>query len=187
MPLYCRGCSAAANQDVCRAAKQFTYAHHKDLWTQVISQGMERFCSKCIAKRKKSEAMEEDPAQMSAKAELCAWCNTNQRARQGTAGSNDFCNQCARIEIKCQKCSRTSHKVKMKRLLTCKKNRTLTNRAVCLACDRGETVKQKEKPKQNSYECSVCRKKLATATVQCRSSSEIGYRRQNLCSYMLRM
>ena len=89
MPLYCRGCSAAANQDVYRAAKQFTYADHKDLWTQVISQGMERFCTKCSAKRNKSEAMEEAPAHQSAKAELCAWCNKNQRARQGSAGSND--------------------------------------------------------------------------------------------------
>ena len=168
MPLYCRGCSAAANQDVYRAAKKFIYADHSNLWTQVISQGMERFCTKFSAKSNRPEAMEEDPKHQSAKAQLYAWWNTNQRARQGSARSSDFCNQCARIEIKCQKCSKTSHKVKMKRLrafdferlLHVKKNRMLTNRAVCLACDKGEAVKHKEKPKQNSYECSVCRKDL---------------------------
>ena len=40
MPLYCRGCSSAAGEDVFRSAKLFTHLEPDTWWKEVISKGM---------------------------------------------------------------------------------------------------------------------------------------------------
>ena len=59
MPLYCRGCSVAAGEDVYRSAKRFTHSGPETLWKEVICKGMERFCEKCISSGDKAEQTSE--------------------------------------------------------------------------------------------------------------------------------
>ena len=46
MPLYCRGCSETAGEEVYKAAKEFP-SGAQNLWDRVIALGMERFCKQC--------------------------------------------------------------------------------------------------------------------------------------------
>ena len=50
MPLYCRGCSETAGEEVYKAAKEFP-SGHSSLWDRVIALGMERFCKQCSKTR----------------------------------------------------------------------------------------------------------------------------------------
>ena len=52
MPLYCRGCSEPAGEEVYKAAKEFPNTLHQNLWERVIALGMERFCNECAKARK---------------------------------------------------------------------------------------------------------------------------------------
>ena len=51
MPLYCRGCSETAGEEVYKAAKEFPGRGLEHLWDRVIALGMERFCKACSKAR----------------------------------------------------------------------------------------------------------------------------------------
>ena len=51
MPLYCRGCSETAGEEVYKAAKEFPNREVRHLWDRVIALGMERFCKACSMAR----------------------------------------------------------------------------------------------------------------------------------------
>ena len=76
--------------------------------------------------------------------------------------------KCQRIQIKCRKCSTAAKRNKFKplfrfaldRVLQCKAQRTLSSRAVCLACEKDEDWEPRQRPQGSTYECSVCRKDL---------------------------
>ena len=166
MPLYCRGCSAAAGEDVFRRAKQFPHSGPETLWKEVVCKGMERFCEKCSSSHGKAELTSEGQVNKDTTANLCAWCGMKPCAQKTSTTSHVLCSTCILIRIKCQRCSKSKKKdvlkqltaFNMDRVLHCKRQRTLTSRAICLACDKGEAVKPREKPKQNSYECSFAGK-----------------------------
>ena len=51
MPLFCRGCSESATEDVYKAAKEFPDRGSQHFWERVIALGMERFCKACSKAR----------------------------------------------------------------------------------------------------------------------------------------
>ena len=51
MPLFCRGCSESATEDVYKAAKEFPDRGSQHFWERVIALGMERFCKQCANAR----------------------------------------------------------------------------------------------------------------------------------------
>ena len=51
MPLYCRGCSETAGEEVYKAAQEFPERGLEHLWDRVIALGMERSCKACSMAR----------------------------------------------------------------------------------------------------------------------------------------
>ena len=52
LPLYCRGCSESAGEEVYKASKEFPEHGSSHVWDRVIALGMERFCKACANARK---------------------------------------------------------------------------------------------------------------------------------------
>ena len=116
MPLYCRGCSSAAGEDIYRSAKQFTHRNSETLWNDVISKGMERFCEKCASSRGGPRLTGEEHTKQVATAALCAWCKPKLCAQQAATISNVLCSRCCKIEVKCQMCSKRKTRTYIKSL-----------------------------------------------------------------------
>ena len=130
MPLYCRGCSAAAREEVYRVAKQFTHTNASTLWDDVICQGMERFCTKCEAARGGARAKEQAQPGQQTYADVCVWCGSAPPDKKRTVGTMALCTACSKIQVKCQKCSKRAKKDRLiflfafslERVLHCNKN-----------------------------------------------------------------
>ena len=135
MELYCRGCSERTGEEINKPLTQFQYTNLDTVWEEVISKGMERFCRRCA----KAENTGEASASRSAETpDTCAWCR---KAIDSKCFANlRLCTSCSGLRFKCTKCSKSAQTpifkplsaFALERMLKCKEQRTLTNRACCL-------------------------------------------------------
>ena len=128
---------------------------------------MERFCRRCAKEENTGEASAPRSAETP---DTCAWCR---KAIDSKSFANlRLCTSCSGLRFKCTKCSKSAQTpifkplsaFALERMLKCKEQRTLTNRACCLKCD--DTTPDSTVNllrwycwKKTEYDCSQCLKK----------------------------
>ncbi len=163
MDLLCRGCSEQVGEDVYKPLSHFRFSSDDSIWDEVIAKGMERICEKCSVGESQQEGA---AAAASGPVDSCRWCE--QKISENELSSSHFCKACRELRVKCQKCSTTTGQTVSKplrafsfeRLLQWKKQRTLSSRALCLACDAHKTHPDTRYVwKEKEYECCVCQRR----------------------------
>ena len=169
MLLYCRGCSENDGTDVSRPLRDFAHYDGSRVWPDVLALGMERFCSDCAPNADKPSKATE-PVQSAPT--VCGYCR-GAIAKAATAQITlPFCKACQKLRVKCVPCSKKKgsdvtkplQSFELDRLLQWRKQHSLTNRAICLACAarKGRPLcKPSRTWKQELYECAVCHEQLS--------------------------
>ena len=103
MPLYCRGCSERAGEDVQKPAKEFPHTSTQRLWQEVVALGMHRFCTACIQKRRPETAK---PQKKTEQSSLCMWCNAKAPVANAAIMPIQLCPDRSKVRVKCVKCVR---------------------------------------------------------------------------------
>ena len=115
IPLYCRGCSAKTGEIVeNKKANKFPHSAPDRIWEDVVSLGMERFCNECRpggGQIKTIDQAEPEPSK-DANDKKCAYCNKAPIVQTQAKSGAGYCTKCmSTVQVKCQKCSKSAHKV----------------------------------------------------------------------------
>ncbi|CAJ1384512.1 unnamed protein product [Effrenium voratum] len=153
MPLFCRGCSDRAEQEMRLPRKAFPPCNSSDVWHKLIALGMDQLCSNCLLaqQRKALYATEGKPPQPEPAAPdagaACAFC-------QGSK-SGQLCSSCAKKALRCRTCAteKPLSKFPLARVLELKKQKDLKRRAVCSVCTSSAPKRTQAVWQQKEYKC----------------------------------
>ena len=145
MPLFCRGCSETAGEQVYQAAKEFPKREVAHLWQGVIALGMGRFCKQCSNARAGA---------------ACVRLGTVHGVEGGRPSQED-------AEVECVGCRPTKSPCQAfdaERVNIWKMKRDITTIAKCKACwaklPDGVRNAEKKTWKHSLFTCSDCNSEL---------------------------